>query len=263
MINLVKDIWKFRFALLNLILKDFRIRYRNMSLGILWSIINPLVMLGVLIFIFTYVYPREGEQYFPIFVLLGLIAYNFLSLSVTVATSSVVDNAPLVKKVIFPRIILPLSVVFSQVIHFVIMCGLLVAFLIAFQVPWSLYMVWLPVVYAILLIAIIGLSLICSALNVYYRDVQYLVTSLLTVLFWFSPVFYSLTNAHQNMPKLMYGIYLLNPLAGCIDATRKAVLLQMHPDTVSLGIAAGVSVFLLVFGIALFQRIQGNFADRL
>lgn len=262
-LGMVRQLWKFRFALLNLILKDFRIRYRNMSLGIMWSIINPMVMLGVLIFIFTYVYPREGEQFFPIFVLLGLISYNFFSLSISVATTSVVDNSPLVKKVIFPRIILPLSVVFSQVIHFVIMCGLLVVFLIFFQVPWSWYMLWLPVVYAIQLVAIVGLSLICAALNVYYRDVQYLVTSIMTVLFWFSPVFYSLTNAHQNMPKLMYGIYLLNPLAGCIDATRMAVLQRMHPDFISLGIGTGSSVVFFVVGVYLFQRIQHNFADRL
>jgi len=260
---MLKNLWKFRFALLNLILKDFRIRYRNMSLGILWSIINPLVMLGVLIFIFTYVYPRQGEEFFPIFVLLGLIAYNFFSLSITVATTSIVDNAPLIKKVIFPRIILPLSIVFSQLIHFVIMCGLLVLFLIIFQVPWSFYMLWLPVIYSVVLIAIIGLSLICSSLNVYYRDVQYLVTSLMTILFWFSPVFYSLTNAHQNMPRHMYAIYILNPLAGCIDATRKTVLQQIHPDAISFGVAIAVSFTLLFFGTWLFQRIQKNFADRI
>jgi lipopolysaccharide transport system permease protein len=260
---MLKNLWKFRFALLNLILKDFRIRYRNMSLGIMWSIINPLVMLGVLIFIFTYVYPRQGEEYFPIFVLLGLIAYNFFSLSITVATTSIVDNAPLIKKVIFPRIILPLSIVFSQLIHFVIMCGLLVLFLIIFQVPWSFYMLWLPVIYCVVLIAIIGLSLICSSLNVYYRDVQYLVTSLMTILFWFSPVFYSLTNAHQNMPRHMYAIYILNPLAGCIDATRKTVLQQVHPDAISFGVAIAVSFILLFFGTWLFQRIQKNFADRI
>jgi lipopolysaccharide transport system permease protein len=260
---MLRELHKFRFALLNLILKDFRIRYRNMSLGILWSIINPMVMLGVLIFVFTYVYPREGEQYFPIFVLLGLIAYNFFSMSITVATTSIVDNAPLIKKVIFPRIILPLSSVFSQLIHFVIMCGILVVFLLIFQVSWSWYMLWLPVIYAIELMAIVGLSLICSSLNVYYRDVQYLVTSIMTVLFWFSPVFYSLTNAHQNMPSLMYGIYLLNPLAGCIDGTRKVILQQMHPDFVALGIGAAASLVFFTFGIFLFQRIQYNFADRI
>src|SRR5512137_1852489 len=97
----------------NLVAKDFRIRYRNMSLGVLWSVLNPLVMLGILLIVFTVVYPQRGQAYFPISVLLGLVSYNFVALCIPAATGAVVENAPLVKKSVFPRQILPISVVLS------------------------------------------------------------------------------------------------------------------------------------------------------
>ena len=140
---------------------------------------------------------------------------------------------------------------------------LLLVFLLIFQVPFTLFMLWVPVIYLVELVAVLGLALICSMLNVYFRDVQYLVTSVLTVMFWLSPVFYSLTNAHQNMPKLMYGIYILNPLAGIIDSTRKTIIEQTHPDAVAMGVATLVSFVLLAIGIVLFERYSRNFSDRI
>src|SRR5512140_3104835 len=104
--------WNYGFLLASLISRDLKIRYRNMSLGFLWSVLNPLVMLSILVVVFTWIYPPpEGPPYFPVFVLLGLVGYNFLMLSIPPATSCVMENAPLVKKVNFPRHILPLSVV--------------------------------------------------------------------------------------------------------------------------------------------------------
>lgn len=257
------SIYEYRFALLNLVLKDFRIRYRNMSLGILWSVINPLVMLGVLLFVFTYLYPNKTVDNFPIFILLGLLHFNFFSLCVSSTTTCIIDNAPLVKKVIFPRIILPLSVVLSQVIHMIIQFVLLVVFVFAYQLPITWYFLWIPVIFVVELVFLIGVSLMASMLNVYFRDVQYIVQSGLQVLFWFTPTFYSLTTVHQSLPSWLYGVLIMNPLAGLIDGARKAVLHQAHPDTVAFSAAVVVSIITFFLGIALFQRFQRNFADRI
>ena len=259
----INGLWAYRFALHNLVLKDFRIRYRNMSLGILWSILNPLVMLGVLVFIFSYVYPNRTVDHFPIFILIGLIGYNFFSMCVSSTTSCIIDNAPLVKKTIFPRIILPLSVVLSQVIHFVIQLGLLALFILIFRVPVTWSYLWLPVIFVVELTFVAGLCLVCATLTVYYRDVLYLVQSAMTILFWFTPIFYSLTTVHQNLPPSLYGAYILNPLAACIDGARKAILSDCAPDTVAFSVAASVAVFFLGLGVWLFERMQKNFADRL
>ena len=256
------DIWRHRFALWNLVMKDFRMRYRNMSLGVLWSILNPLVMLGVLVFVFTFIFPQgESQPVFPVFVLLGLVCYNFLSLCINTSTNCIVDHASLVKKVIFPRQVLPLAVVLSQSIHVLIQLGLTFVFILIFGVPISLTYLWIPLILLIELIFVIGAGMALSALNVYFRDVRYLVESILAVMFWLSPVFYSLSTVRGNSPKWLYGVYLLNPLAGFVDGMRKAVLNSAHPDPISLAVASGVSVIMLIIGLYIFNRMEKGFAD--
>lgn len=261
--GIFQEVWDYRFALLNLVLKDFRVRYRNMSLGILWSVLNPLVMLGVLVFIFTYVFPNQQVKNFPVFILIGLIFFNFFSLCVSSATNCLVENSTLVKKTIFPRIMLPLSVVLSQIIHLVIQLGLLALFIGLARVPVTVHFLWLPVVLAILLVFATGLSLALSLLNVHYRDMLYVVQSGLTLLFWFTPVFYSLTTVHQSLPRQLYGAYILNPIAGCIDGARKAILDARAPDAVALLFASAVAGLTLVAGVWLYTRYQRNLADKL
>lgn len=260
-VAIVGDIWAHRFALRNLILKDFRIRYRNMSLGVVWSVLNPLVMLGVLLVVFTVVYPQRGQVYFPISVLLGLVSYNFISLCITAATGSVLENAPLVKKVIFPRQILPISVVLSQSIQILVQFGLVAVFVLFFQVPLTAKFLLAPLIVGVLLLFVIGAGLLCSALNVIFRDTHYIIESLLTVLFWLSPVFYPLTIVHEKFPKWLFGLYILNPLAGCVEALRRVILQDAYPDAVSLAAACCVSLGTFVLGAALFNRLQRRFAD--
>lgn len=258
-----QDIYAYRFALHNLVLKDFRIRYRNMSLGILWSVINPLVMLGVLVFIFSYVYPRQDTPYFPVFVLLGLVTYNSLTLCLSATTGCIIENAPLIKKTIFPRIILPLSIILSQFIQVLIQWGLVALFILLLGVPIKISFLWVPLILAVHLLFVIGLSLVCATLNVYFRDVLYLVQSALTILFWFTPIFYSLSMVHQKLPRLWYGVYILNPMAGCVDGLRKAILNQCAPDTVAFGMASAAALAFFFLGFWLFERYQKNFADHL
>lgn len=259
--SIVADIWAHRFALRNLVMKDFRIRYRNMSLGVIWSVLNPLVMLGILLVVFTVVYPQRGQAYFPISVLLGLVSYNFFSLCIPAATKSVLDNAPLVKKVIFPRQILPISAVLSQSIQVLIQFGLVAAFVLFFQVPLTPKFLLAPLIVGVLLTFIIGAGLLCSALNVIFRDMHYIIESLLTVLFWLSPVFYPLTIVHEKFPKWLFGLYILNPLAGCIEGLRRVILQDSYPDAVSLTVAALVALATLALGASLFARLQRRFAD--
>lgn len=261
--TLLRDLRDYRFALHTLVLKDFRIRYRNMSLGFLWSLVNPLIMLGVLVFIFTYVSPLQAIPYYPVYVLAGLIMFNALSLCLSAATGSVIDNTTLVKKTMFPRILLPVSVVLSQAIQVAIQWGLFAVFLLLFRVPPHWTWLWLPVVIAVEMVFILGLSLVCSSLNVLYRDVHYVVQSALTILFWFTPIFYSLTLVHEKLPFAVYGLYILNPLAGCTDAARKVVLAGVPPDFVAFGFSVVVAAGTLLLGASIFQRLQKDFADRL
>ncbi len=255
--------WNHRYALYNLVLKDFKVRYRNMSLGFLWSIINPLVMLGVLVFVFTYVLKVNREPYFAAFLLIGLVLFNFMSLCLGAATMCIQDNASVVKKIIFPRTIIPVSVVLSQMIHLFIQLALVALFMVVLRVPISPTFLWLPLILVIEIVFVTGAAFVCACLNVYFKDIRYLVESTMTVLFWLTPIFYSLQIAHQNLPSWLYRIYLLNPMVGCIASMRNVMLRQMQPDLVSLSMAAVVAVCTLVLGLFLFTKLHKQFADQI
>lgn len=257
----VYEVWKFRFALKQLLLKDFRIRYRNMSLGILWSVLNPMVMLSILLALFTFIYPQRGIEFFPVFLLLGLVCYNMMNLGVPAATSCVLDNAAIVKKVAFPRYILPISVILSQSFHVVIQLGLVFLFAAYFGVPATWFWLWIPVILVVELVFVLGLGMLTSALNVYFRDVRYLTENGLAVLFWLSPVFYPLTAVTEYSRWWVGLTYQLNPLAGCIDAMRRAILYAQAPDPLAFGMAIGIAIAFFVGGLLVFKKMEKAFAD--
>lgn len=256
-------VWKHRYALWNLIKKDFRVRYRNMALGFLWSVINPLVMLSVLVFVFTYVLKLEREPFYPVVLLVGLVLFNFFSLCMTSAASSIPDNGQIVKKIIFPRIIIPLSVVFSQMIHLFLSFGVVAIFILVMKVPLHDEIIWLPLIVFVLTLFIVGASFLASALNVYFRDVRYIIESAMAVLFWLTPIFYPLSTARDNLPTYLYIAAVTNPLAGCIGSARNVLIRGLPPDFLSLGIAAVVAVLTLIVGYVVFYRLQNNFADKI
>lgn len=258
-----RSLTAYRFALWTLIQKDFKVRYRNMSLGILWSVINPLVMLGVLLIVFTFIHPNHHVVFFPVFMLIGLVVFNFTALCLPASTTSVIDNAPLVKKVIFPRELVPLAAVFSQLAHMGIQLLILFAFLFVFRVPVSWTWLWMFPCLLVLLVFLLGAAFALSALHVYYRDMLYLVDSLLKVFFWLTPIFYDLKQVALNLPRPLYYIYLLNPMAGCIDGLRSALLMGQQPDMEALGVAALVSFVMLISGWWIYQGRMHLFADEL
>jgi ABC-type polysaccharide/polyol phosphate export permease len=256
-------VYRYRFALWNLILKDFRVRYRNMSLGFLWSLLNPLVMLGVLVVVFSYIHPSRHAVNFPVFLLLGMVTYNYFSLCLPAATQSILDNAALVKKVTFPRELMPLSVVLSQGIHVLIQLALIGVFLAVFRIPPRATWFLVPCYFFVEFLFITGAALVCSALNVFYRDILYIVQSLLAVFFWLTPVFYDLPQVKLNLPYPLYKVYLMNPLAGLIDAVRRAVLYGRGPDPESFGTAVAVALLTCLLGLKIFHARQAYFSDKI
>lgn len=234
-----------------------------MSLGILWSLINPLVMMGVLVFIFTVVYPNRDVPHFPVFLLIGLLSFNHFSLCLNSMTTSLIENTQILKKTNFPRLLLPISILLSQTLHAVIQFGLLLAFLAVFRIPWSLHALWYPLAFLVQSAFTLGVGLLCATLCVFFRDTLYLVQSALTVLFWFSPVFYAPSVVQKSVPHGLYVAYLLNPLAGCIDAGRSALLTHRSPDALSFGMAFLSAAVFLVAGWLHFRRYQYLAVDHL
>ncbi|MBN8729369.1 MAG: ABC transporter permease [Acidobacteria bacterium] len=249
---------EYRFALQQLVLKDFRSRYRNMSLGIFWSLLNPLIMMALLTFVFTQVFPTARAA-FPVFVLCGIIPYNFFALAWSTGTASLLDNTGLIKKVPVPREIIPVASVLSNCLHVFIQFGLLVGFLLAYGFTINRYWLLLPIIWGFYVLFIIGMVLATSVLNIYVRDMRYVVESMNTVLFWLVPIFYG-----GEMIKPEYvEIYSLNPIAALVQATRN-ILMEGRAPAFSLILKLSLSsLTVLVVGWTMFQRLKHRVYDYL
>ena len=198
------------FLLQNLVLKDFRIRYRNMSLGVTWSVANPLLMMGILTFVFTRIYPNPTIHHFALFALCALVPFNFYSLASITGTTSLLENQSLIKRVRCPRAIFPIAAVLSSSLHFLIQIALLIFLLLVFGHGVNRYWLWLLPIWTMEVVFLCGLSLITSALDIYYRDVRYLVECSGLVMFWMVPVFYNL----EMIPHRYRALYMMNPDRG-------------------------------------------------
>jgi ABC-type polysaccharide/polyol phosphate export permease len=257
----IRNVWSadYPFVLQNLVLKDFKLRYRNMSLGVFWSLLNPFIMMGVLVFVFTMVFPNRMIRGFPLFVLCGLIPFNFFTAAWSGGMVSVTDNSGLVKRVPLPRILLPVASVLANCIHVVIQIGILLAFALAlgFGVNWN--WLWLPVVWFFEILFLLGLVMATSALDVYVRDLRYIVDSVIRVMFWLVPVFYSL----DNVPRRYRGFYEFNPISALTLTLRQILMESAAPDTGLLLKLATSSLAMLVAGWLIFRSLQGRFFEQL
>jgi lipopolysaccharide transport system permease protein len=249
---------EYRFLLKNLILKDFRIRYRNMSLGVFWSLLNPLIMLVVYAFVFTRIF-TTNTPHFGVFILCGMLPFNFFAMAWSAGTTSMVDNAGLVKRVSVPREVVPITSVLANCLHLVIQIVLLLLITVASGVAINIHWLWLPVVWILEIIFVCGLALLFAAVNVYVRDTRYVVESANLVLFWLVPIVYDFS----MIPLKYRDIYQYNPLSALILAMREVLLNDIAPSVVLLSKLTAVSLASFVIGWVVFRRLKARFYDYL
>jgi lipopolysaccharide transport system permease protein len=248
---------EYSFVLPKLIEKDFKIRYRNMSLGIFWSLLNPLVMMGVMTFVLTKIFENKTIHHFPAFVLCGLVPFNFFTIAWASGTTSLVDNAGLIKRVTVPREVIPLSAVLSNCVHLDIQIGLLFTFVLLSGGLPNRQWIWLPYIFGMEAIFVCGLSLITASLNVFLRDIKYAVESINVVLFWLVPIFYD----PAIIPNQYKEIYQLNPVAAQVWALRYILLDSVAPPASLLIKLTLASLGMLGIGALVFRRLKPAFYD--
>ncbi len=269
--QVVPDLIRARQLLGDLVWKDIRVRYRYALMGFFWAIIEPLIMMAVLTFVFAYVFqlrfpgvageasPRETA----VNILTGLIAWQFFSTGIIASTNSLIESRSLVTKVNFPREVIPLAAIGVSFVNFVIGAVLLLAIytLLLWQLP-GLAILWLPAIFAIELAIVCGLGLLFSCLNASFRDVGYMVNAALLFGFYASPIFYEPGLVEEAFPKL-YPLYFLNPMAGLISAYREALFLNQAPSLVHLISPMVFAVGSSLAGIIVFRKSAATLSDKL
>ncbi len=246
------ELGRYRELLLNLTRKEIKVKYKNSFFGFLWSLINPLAMLVIFYVAFGVIFKMRaaGMQYYAFFLMSGILAWNFLANSLAQAVGSIVNNGVLVKKVYFPREVLPLSYIGSSGFHFLLQEMVLLVFLIIFQVPLTPWIFAFPLVLALQVLFITGVVLWLSALNVFFRDISHFTEILLMGWFWMTPIVYPINQMLNSLPTWAEKIYLLNPMAHIILLYQYIVYNSAHnaPEAVYISYWAIAGVFVGLAG---------------
>ena len=258
--------------LANLVRKDLKVKYKNSTLGFVWTLANPVLYLAVFTLVFGLFLPNNVPN-FAVYFMAGLLVWNFFNTATLTATGSVVGNANLVKKVPFPRIVLPLSSVGFAGVHFALQLGVFAVFLVLLhrQTFGPQLALAVPAL-GVLLVFTTALSLIVASLNVVYRDVQHLWELALIAWFWLNPIVYAMSTVRDRLSEHgLFWAYMLNPMAAVITSMQRAIYRDPGPLAADgyafylrwLGVAGLVSLGLLALGVWLFRRFEDTFAEEL
>lgn len=256
--NVFKGLYKYRELLKTSVQKDVRGKYKKSVLGVLWSFLYPLLQIAVYAFVFGTILGASEENY-AVFICCGLIPWTFFSSSINRCAFTMVENANILKKVYFPREILPISVVTAEAVNFVISTVVILGFVLFSGIGISRFWIFYPFVLLVLYIFLIAISLFVSSITVYFRDLQHFIGVFLQMLFYATPIAYSAA----RVPASFSWVVKLNPVAYVIEGFRSIFIYHEMPDIVSLGVVGLVSIALCVIGYLIFNKLQRGFAEEL
>jgi ABC-type polysaccharide/polyol phosphate export permease len=249
----------YRYLFEQMVRRELRQKYRGSALGVLWYLINPLVLMGAYYLMFGVIFDQASEPDYPLFLLVGLVVWVFFNQAVVSAAPSLLDQGALVRKARFPREIIPASVVTVQLVTFLALIALLAPVTIAIRGSFDVALLLLPIVLACLFAFILGFALAVSILHAYFRDVAPILSAALLPWFFVSPIFFqidSITRRDAYRHLLEWG----NPIAPFITAIRDVIYGGVVPDTAVLLYVLGAAVVMLLGGKWLFDRMQVELA---
>ena len=273
--NKARELFTYRYLLQNLVIRDLKVRYKNSVLGVLWSLLNPMLMMIVFSIIFTVAFGRQDIREYPVFFLVGLIPWQFFSGSLISGTVSITGNSGLVKKIFFPREMLPVAAVLSNLVNFGFAMIVLVVFLYAFGLGLTWHALWVIPLLITQIIFVLGLVFLLGSINVFYRDVLMILDVVVLAWFFLTPIMYPLDLFGSS--QVLLGIEFdpgqvmrwVNPMASIIDGYRTVLWGNMEssgpvPMFVPYVIRTFVtSVIVFIMGYLVFLRTEGLFGEKL
>ena len=264
-VGTVRDLFTYGDLLRNLVVRDLKVRYRGSVLGFGWSLLNPLLMMGVFTLVFQVLANIDPIERYPFFLLAALVPWLFTQHAVTSAMRSVTSNAQLIKKVYFPRELLPISAILASFINFILAYAVFWLVAIPFGVGTSIAMALVPLNMLLHLIFVLGLGLLLASVNVFLRDTEHIVEVGLLAWFFLTPIFYAMS----IVPNAMFWgldihrwVFTLNPMATLVTNYRYAFMWGFFPIRHTL-VTAVIAIGLLGVGLWLFRRLSARFAEEL
>jgi lipopolysaccharide transport system permease protein len=258
-LNYWRDIWRYRELFFFLAWRDILVRYKQTAIGIAWSVIRPLATMLVFTVVFGKLakLPSNGVPY-PVMVYAAMLPWQFFANSLAESSNSLIDNANLLTKVYFPRLIVPAGAVMVSLVDFLISCVILAGLMAWYRFVPDARILLLPLFLFMALLASLGAGLWLSALNVKYRDFRYVVPFLVQFGLYISPVGFS----SSIVPQSWRFLYFLNPMVGVIDGFRWGILGESFPvDWNGFFLSCGLVALLFVSGLLYFRRMERSFAD--
>lgn len=248
----------YRELLFNLAYREINQRYKQSILGYAWVIINPLFQLLVLSFVFSTIF-RIASYNVPyiIFLIIGLLPWNFFIQSLSSSANALVGNASLITKIYFPREILVYATIIAKAVDFFYSVLIAIFFIIFYKISINLAILWVIPILIIQLFFTAGLSLIISSFNLFYRDIQYLLNLIIQIWFYLTPIIYPV----EQFPEKYRFIFSLNPMSVIINDYRQVILGGKAPNLNSMMVAAVVSLVFFGISYVIFKKQEGEFAD--
>ncbi len=252
------ELYNYREMLSNLVKKDLRTRYKGSVLGFLWTFVNPLLQLVVYTLVFSVIMKSDIPNYY-IHLFVALVPWIFFSSALVSSSASIISGKDLIKKIYFPRIIMPISVVNGAFMNMLFTLIVVFAALIFSGIGISKYIIILPIIIILEYLLVLGLSFIVSALNVYFRDLEHILGILTMAWMYATPVLYSI----DMVPERFQPLFKLNPMTPIIAAFRSILYFKRMPDFSNMGMIFVWSICFIIGGYFIFQKLQKNFAEEL
>ena len=251
---------KDRFILQQLVMKDFKLRYRRSVLGVVWSVLNPLLMMMIMSFVFSYFLRGSSVENYPLYLIVGNITFSLMNEATSGGLSSIISAAPLLKKVKVDRWVFPVQKVLSAMVNFALSLIAVVLVMLFFRVAPTWHLVWMLPALALLMVFCIGISLLIGSAAVFFRDMVHLWSVAITAWNYLTPVFWDmslLTNA--GAPHIVLLVVKANPMYNYIDMMRCAIVYQSSPTLTVVLLAVFWAVLALVVGVYVFRKTEHKF----